>query len=175
MVMVEIEYELTFLAKGIPAQIANAIPKTITDYYLPENNSLHPHLRIRANGNSYEITKKQPVNGIDSSEQTEHTIVLTKGEYTALAKNRKRVVIKDRYNVQINGYMADVDVFKGKLAGLVLIDFEFKTSKQKQAFVAPDICLADVTQEDFIAGGILAGKSYKDISNKLKEFSYEKL
>lgn len=175
MVMVEIEYELTFLAKDIPKQIANAIPKTITDYYLPEENALHPHLRIRANGKKYEITKKQPVNGTDSSEQTEHTIVLNKGEYTALAKNRKMVVTKHRYKVQINGYMADVDVFKGKLTGLVLIDFEFATKEEKEAFVTPEICLADVTQEEFIAGGILAGKSYADISKRLKVYGYKKL
>ena len=173
--MVEIEYELTFLAKYIPEQITNVIPKTITDFYIPEKNAIHPHLRIRAKGNSYEITKKIPINDLDSSEQTEHTIVLTKEEYEDLTKNCRRVVTKDRYHAQIHSFPADVDVFKGELAGLVLIDFEFTTKAQKDAFIAPDICLADVTQEEFIAGGILAGKSYADISHKLNEFKYKKL
>lgn len=41
-------------------------------------------------------------------------------------------------------------------------------------FLAPDIALADVTQEDFIAGGLLAGKTYNDISAELGRFNYTK-
>ena len=72
--MVEIEYELTFLAKSIPNEIKNLKPVEVIDYYIPESGVIHPHLRIRSNKARYEITKKQPINGSDSSEQSEHTI-----------------------------------------------------------------------------------------------------
>ena len=39
----------------------------------------------------------------------------------------------------------------------------------------PDFCLADVTQEKFIAGGMICGKSYEDIEKELKRFNYVKL
>ena len=39
----------------------------------------------------------------------------------------------------------------------------------------PDFCLADVTEEIFIAGGMLGGKKYKDIEIDLKKFNYKKL
>jgi len=43
-------------------------------------------------------------------------------------------------------------VFEGALAGLVLIDVEFTDEATKEAFVAPSFCLANVTQESFVAG-----------------------
>ena len=39
----------------------------------------------------------------------------------------------------------------------------------------PDFCLADVTQEVFIAGGMLCGKCYKDIEDDLARIGYKKL
>lgn len=38
----------------------------------------------------------------------------------------------------------------------------------------PDFCLADVTQEKFTAGGILAGKKYSDIEAELEKYGYKK-
>lgn len=39
----------------------------------------------------------------------------------------------------------------------------------------PEFCLADVTQDAFIAGGMLAGKSFKDIEKDLGKFNYQKI
>lgn len=68
-----------------------------------------------------------------------------------------------------------MDVFTGELSGLVLIDFEFQSEEDKAAFTPPSCCLADVTQEDFIAGGQLAGKTYEDIRSDLARFNYSPL
>jgi hypothetical protein len=57
---------------------------------------------------------------------------------------------------------------------MVLVDFEFDTEEDQAAFAMPEFCLADVTQEDFIAGGILAGKKYQDLEEDLKRFNYHK-
>ena len=66
-------------------------------------------------------------------------------------------------------------MFRGKLAGLVLVDIEFQSVEEKDEFKAPSWCLAEVTQENFLAGGMLCGKSYADIKEKLLQFGYEKL
>ena len=173
--MVEIEYELTYLAKQIPTEINGVKPTRVTDIYLPENSPNHPHMRIRAKGDKYELTKKEPIEGTDSSVQTEHTIALSADEYADLSANRTRSVSKDRYKVTIANRPAEVDVFCNELKGLVLIDFEFKTREEQLAFTMPDVCLVDVTQEAFIAGGILAGKSYADIEPFLAKYNYIKL
>ena len=80
--------------------------------------------------------------------------------------------VKDRYNVVIEGFPAEVDVFQEELEGLVLIDFEFDTVEDQKKFVVPAICLADVTQEEFLAGGILSGKKYADIAQQLERLHY---
>lgn len=114
-----------------------------------------------------------PVKEGDASEQIEQTIPLTKEEFIALSSCSKKRVAKDRYNVAIEGKMAEIDVFTDELKGLVLIDFEFSTENEKSTFKIPDIALADVTQEEFIAGGLLAGKTYNDIAPELEHFNYQ--
>ncbi len=170
-----IEQELTYLAATLPPEINGVTPTRLKDIYIPETANVHPQLRLRKKGQKYEITKKVPLIEGDASAHTELTIPLEENEFVALEGASKKVVEKDRYNVEISGYPAEVDVFVGELSGLVLIDFEFDNEDSKSKFVAPSICLADVTQEKFIAGGLLAGKAYADIEPQLKSFGYSSL
>lgn len=170
----ELELELTYLAKEIPVEIQNVQPTRIVDLYIPDTVE-HAHLRLRQKGEKYEITKKRPVKEGDSSEQIEQTIPLTKEEFEALATCSKKKVVKDRYKVKISNRLAEVDVFQENLTGLVLIDFEFTSSAEKAAFKIPTLALADVTQEEFLAGGFLSGKSYNDLADNLAKFHYQKL
>lgn len=168
-----IELELTFLAKYLP-DLNGCKFKEIIDIYLPKNCT-HPTLRLRKNGEKYEITKKEPIKGNDSSEQLEQTITLNKEEFEDLLKAGGKEVRKIRYYYNHQGKTAEIDVFQDKLKGLVLVDFEFENSKEKSLFKMPDFCLADVTQEKFIAGGMVAGKKYADLEMELKKFDYRKI
>lgn len=170
----EIEYEKTYLLKRLPEGIEVAPYVTIRDTYIPDTVS-HAHLRLRAKNDSYVITKKYPVEGLDSSIQYEHTIELTKEEYDALVTCSTKDAVKRRYFMNIAGRDAEIDVYGEKLAGLVVIDFEFSSEAEKDAFAMPEICLADVTQEEAIAGGYVPGKSYEDIEPVLKNYGYEKV
>lgn len=169
----EIELEHTYLAARLPEEITGATPKRLVDVYIPEISGTHPHLRVRQKGDNYEITKKSPVTEGDSSVMLEQTIPLDSTEFKYLSGASDIRIVKDRYNVTIGGYPAEVDVFLEGLSGLVLIDFEFANLEDKQAFVAPEVCLADVTQEGFIAGGLLAGKVYADIETELARYNYQ--
>ena len=170
----QLERERTFLAKELPQEIKATKPTRIVDIYIPDTPA-HSHFRLRQNGKIYEITKKTSVAAGDASEHIEQTIPLTKDEFVALSGCSAKRVAKDRYRVVINGAPAEVDVFTEDLAGLVLIDFEFDTEDEKDNFIPPSIALADVTQEDFIAGGLLAGKTYDTIAPELARFCYKKL
>jgi len=168
-----IEYERTFLLNELPKEIKYCKnKKEIIDIYIPKENE-HPNLRIRKNGEVYEITKKSPVNGDSASIQKEHTIKITKEEFNSLEKLEGKILRKIRYYLKINGKKCEVDIFLDKLEGLALIDFEFKNKEEKENFRIPDFCLADVTEEEFIAGGKLAGKSFGDIKEDLKKYSYK--
>lgn len=172
--MKELELELTYLAKSFPPQLKKTASKRLTDVYIPQQSTF-PILRLRQKGNSYEITKKIAVTKGDFSKHVEHTIPLSEDEYIALKNSSSRRVEKDRYTIDIAGNLVEIDVFLGDLTGLVLMDFEFKTEQAKNNFVPPDFCLADVTQENFILGGQLAGQSYADIEKDLDRFGYRKL
>lgn len=171
----EIELEVTCLAGSIPAELAGATPKEILDVYIPAGRDIHSKLRLRKKGDKYEITKKVLINADDASAQQEFTIPIVAAEFETLAVASDKRVQKHRYQVVIEGYDAEVDVFQGSLEGLVLIDFEFASLAEKTAFTQPACCLEDVTQEEFIAGGQLAGRSYDDISADLNRFGYTRL
>lgn len=169
----EVELERTFLARELPAELKASKPVEIVDVYVPEGGA-HAHLRLRRRGDDYMITKKAPV-AADPSVQNEQTIALTKAEWETLAAASSRRVEKRRHKVTIAGRPAEIDVFMGKLTGLVLIDFEFEDLAEKATFEMPAVALAEVTDEEFVAGGMLAGKSYADIADELKRFSYQRI
>ncbi|MCA9356843.1 hypothetical protein H6784_03600 [Candidatus Nomurabacteria bacterium] len=169
------EFELTFLAKKLPEGFSKNFPaKEILDIYIPKNVE-HSILRIRKNGDSYEITKKQPVSGTDSSHQTENTIPLSEEEFKDLSELPGKRLRKIRYYYSENETDYEIDVFKDDLEGLVVVDVEFDSNELKAKFTAPDWVLADVTQDKFIAGGMLCGRSYTDIEPELQSRGYRKI
>lgn len=169
-----IELELTYLAKRLPQGLRDCPSKQIVDCYFPVSAE-HPTLRLRRSGDAFEMTKKLMAEGTDSSNMIEHTIDLDAAEYADIAKAGGKRVAKRRYYYRFDGRQAEIDVFEGDLQGLVLVDFEFTNREEQLQFQLPDFCLADVTQEAFIAGGVLAGKSYADIRAQLEKYGYRTL
>lgn len=169
-----IEIELTYLLKYLPIDIKQSHSKRITDIYYPIGAE-HPTLRLRERGNVYEMTKKSPISGKDSSIQEEQTISLSQSEFRSFSVLPGKKLEKTRYFYQFGNYRAEIDIFEGSLRGLVLADFEFKSSEEMKTFSKPDFCLIEVTQDQMIAGGMLAGKSYGDLELKLKSLGYQKI
>ena len=170
----EIELERTFLLKEVPKNLKNCESIEILDIYIPQIVS-HPILRIRKKGDVFEMTKKAPIKGTDSSEQYEKTIPLSKEEFFELSNLSGKRLRKIRYYCPVNKETAEIDIFLDNLEGLVTADFEFDSVEEKANFVMPDFCLADVTQEKGIAGGILAGKKYSEIKPLLDKYKYKRI
>ncbi|MCH8945778.1 MAG: hypothetical protein IIA85_02555 [Nanoarchaeota archaeon] len=169
-----IELERTYLLKYIPEMLKDCESKEVIDIYIPKTSE-HPTLRIRKNGDKYEMTKKEPIEEGDSSRQKEQTIILTEEEFQMLEKLDGKKVHKTRYYYNHWGRIAEVGIFQGPLKGLILVDFEFLTIEEKDSFEMPEFCLVEITQEDFTAGGKICGKSYEDIEENLGRFEYKKL
>ena len=172
--MIEIELEKTYLIKYLPEGFEGLPFVEIKDIYIPKETE-HPTLRIRKNGDKYEITKKQPTQGLDSSEQYENTVPLAKEEYLALENIQGKQSRKFRYYYEYQGLKAEIDVFQDDLIGLITVDFEFKEKKEKDNFAMPEFCLTDITQDKCFAGGMICGKKYSDIENHLNELNYKKI
>lgn len=172
--MQEIEIEKTYLAKYIPEGLEGCKRKELIDLYIPAA-SRHPVLRMRKKGDVFEMTKKSPVQEGDASHQREHTIVLSEDEFAALSQVDAKRISKVRYFFACDGRVAEIDVFREDLAGLVLVDFEFGSTAERDAFAMPDFCLVEVTQDEEIAGGMLCGKTYADIEQYLDRYGYKKI
>ncbi len=168
------EIELTFLLKNFPEGFENALKKEILDIYIPAAAE-HPDLRIRKAGDSFEITRKRPTASGDPSIQLETTIELSKEEFEELEKLPGKRSEKTRYYFEDGGVQYEIAVFSGALAGLVLVDVEFGWEEARDKFQMPSWCLANVTEEKFLAGGWLAGKTYADIEEKLTALGYQKI
>lgn len=168
------EYEITYLAKAIPQGLARWPHAIIEDLYVPASAE-HPKVRIRRNGDTYEVTKKTPVSTSDKGQMLEETISLTAEEYGSMSNADGKLVSKVRYFMPYKDTIAEIDIFQGGLVGLVIVEVEFQSLLEKGAFTMPDFCLADVTQEEGIAGGKLAGKSLMDITPVLAPYTYRPL
>lgn len=169
-----IELEKTYLAKELPKGLEKCEYKEIVDIYLPKESG-HPILRLRKNGDNYEMTKKAPVKEGDASRQIEQTIILDAEEFEALQKVPGKRVSKNRYRYPYKGMIAEIDIFTGDLSGLVIVDVEFENENDKNNFSMPEFCLKDVTQEKFLAGGMLCGKKYEEIRDDLNKLGYTKI
>lgn len=172
--MTEIELEYTYLARKIPANLKDYPSKLIADVFYP-TDARHPILRVRQNGDKYQVTKKMIAEGTDASRMIEETIHLTAEEYKGLTAGHGKRFTKRRYQYPYQGHTAEIDVYQNELKGLVVIDFEFTNRQDQQAFTMPDFCLADITQEEQFAADMLAGKSYADIAPALQTLGYKAL
>ena len=169
------EFELTYLPKKeLMTKLPGCRSVEMLDIYIPVS-AHHPTLRIRKIGDRCMITKKEPVKEGDSSHQFENTIPLTDDEFTDLSQLAGKRVHKTRYYFEDGGYIYEIDVFHDDLAGLVMVDVEFGSVDAKSRFVRPQWCSIDVTQEKFLAGGMLCGKKYEDIAVQLENVGYERI
>lgn len=171
--MIEQELERTFLPSALPSDLTQSRHRTINDLYIPVSEQ-HPIVRLRMADGKYEITKKFTLQE-DSSIRTEETISLSESEYQALVAVNGKRLIKTRYYYSRDGRKFEFGVYEGDLAGLVLIDVEFKSLDEMKSFQPPNFLGRDVTGLKFLRGGELAGKRYADIEQELKRLSYAKL
>ena len=169
-----IEREKTYLVKYLPVNIEKFPHKEIIDIYIPKESE-HAKLRIRKRGNSYVITKKSPVNENDPSIQIEQNIKITEEEFKAFLKISSNIIHKIRFEYPYKTYTAEIDVFLGKLKGLILADVEFRKTKELRTFKIPDFCLIEVTNEPYLAGGVLCHSTFSSINTRLKKYNYKKI
>ena len=171
----EIELERTFLAKYLPEDLESCQSKNMHDSFIPKE-ARHPVLRIRKNGEKFNITRKYPKTEDDMSVMIEETINLSEEEYKSMQQIDGKEHQKIRYQYPTeNAKVCEIDVYQGALKGIVLVDFEFNTIEEKDNFTHPDFCLVEVTGDENIAGGYLCGKSYEDIKEGLQKYNYKKI
>lgn len=135
------EIERKFLTKQVPFAL-ETYPKTeISQCYI----STDPTIRLRQSGQNYILTVK----GSGAMAKEEFELPISQEAYIRLlAKAETPAVEKIRYFIPLeHGLTAEVDVYGGKLSGLMTTEVEFESLAQAQAFVPPEWFGEDVTMD----------------------------
>ncbi len=134
------EVERKFLVSETPI-LNDAKKYNISQGYL----SFDPEIRIRKKNDKYSITKKS--NGTLSREEFEQEI--SKESYQILLSLvQHNLIVKDRFELPIGGSLkAEIDIYKGLLSGLKVVEVEFPTEEEAQRFVPLDWFLEEVTED----------------------------
>lgn len=133
------EIERKYLIHTIPFDLAVFPFRTIEQGYLCTN----PVVRIRKDNDRYELTYKS--SGMMIRE--EHTLPLTAEGYAHLKTKIDGICIeKTRYMIPLHDSLTiELDIFSGKLAGLILAEVEFPDADSAEQFTPPDWFGEDVT------------------------------
>lgn len=80
---------------------------------------------------------------------------LDRPEYDALRPLRGREIRKNRYELEQDGTVFEIDVFLGDLWGLNLASVRFAALADAEAFDPPEFCLLEVTDNTLFEGSNL--------------------
>ncbi len=133
------EIERKYLVKHIPGSLKDYPCRMLEQGYL----NTAPVIRIRKDNDRYELTYKSK--GLMVRE--EYNLPLTEEAYRhLLPKIDGRLISKRRYMVPLGEHLtAELDIFEGDLAPLILAEVEFPDEKSADAFTPPDWFGEDVT------------------------------
>ena len=149
------EIERKFLVSVLPEGYDHHPSHQIEQAYL----STDPVVRIRKEDDQYYLTYKS--RGLLARE--EYNLPLNQASYEHLLTKADGIVLtKQRFLIPLPGtsYTAELDIFSGHYKGLMLVEVEFETEEQANAFVPPEWFGEDVTFSGEYQNSRLASKSY---------------
>jgi CYTH domain-containing protein len=160
-----VERERRFLLASPPNSSVVTVTRVITDRYVKGTR-----LRLRADFADgrceRKLTQKVPALLPGAIQGLITNTYLSPAEYDVLASLPATLLSKTRFSVPPLG----VDVFDGRLQGLVLAEAEFTTDEEAQAFVPPSECVAEVTDDARFTGGRLVQASRQELLGWLAEY-----
>jgi CYTH domain-containing protein len=135
------EIERKFVVERVPGDIARGTSQHIRQGYL----TLEPaEVRLRSlDDATYELAVKS----LGGLRRAEVNLPLTADQFEELWPLVQRSIEKDRGLYEVQGGTAEVDVYHGKLAGLVVVEVEFPSETDAQAFTPPAWFGAEVTED----------------------------
>ena len=164
------EIERKYLIKSMPLDLDKYNKKEIEQAYL--NRS--PVLRIRKSNDDYILTyklKKSELNVKGPIVNEEIEAALTKEAYEHLREKADgNIIVKTRYIIPYRAdkkkYKIELDVFHGKLEGLVFAEVEFESKEDADSFKKPDWFGEDVSSDRRYRNGFLTDQEDLSVFEK---------
>jgi len=120
--------------------VEKPIPQLIVQSYLSRNPECTVRVRIK-NEQGF-LTIKGKSTGISRSE-FEYEIPLIEAQ-TMIETLSEKTLTKQRYNIPFGKHVWEVDVFGGKLEGLIIAEIELQS--ENETFEKPDWVVEDVSE-----------------------------
>lgn len=166
----EIELELAWLIKYLPRDFSKHKHTLIRQGYLEGSDRKIKDIRIREKGKNYTYTVKYFVKSSKETGYTkEVTRKLSKEEFDTFWKKASNKTRKIRHYYPLSdGLIAEVDVYKDNLEGLVVAEVEFPSVLSYKSFVKPDWFGKEVTDSKGIYPPFIAGLNMNQV-NKIND------
>ena len=156
------EIERKWLVDKVPFELKGYECHEIEQAYL----SMSPTVRVRKENEDYYLTYKgsRKMEGNSDLSHSEYNLPLDRESYLHLREKRDGIlIVKKRYLIPLeSGFTAEFDVFDEPYEGLLLVEVEFGSEKEAEAFVAPEWFGEDVTGVDKYKNAFLAAGSFND-------------
>lgn len=138
--MKPMEIERKYLIRRLPENLSQYQCKKIAQGYICTN----PVVRIRKSDDEYYLTYK----GKGLMAREEYNLPLTQEGYEhILPKIDGRLIEKSRYLIPLDGKLtAELDIFEGDLAPLIIVEVEFDSLDAANSFIPPEWFGEDVTE-----------------------------
>ncbi len=138
--MKPMEIERKYLIRRLPENLSQYQCKKIAQGYICTN----PVVRIRKSDDEYYLTYK----GKGLMAREEYNLPLTQEGYEhLLPKIDGRLIEKSRYLIPLDGKLtAELDIFEGDLAPLIIVEVEFDSLDVANSFIPPEWFGEDVTE-----------------------------
>lgn len=138
--MKPMEIERKYLIRRLPENLSQYQCKKIAQGYICTN----PVVRIRKSDDEYYLTYK----GKGLMAREEYNLPLTQEGYEhMLPKIDGRLIEKSRYLIPLDGKLtAELDIFEGDLAPLIIVEVEFDSLDEANSFIPPEWFGEDVTE-----------------------------
>ncbi len=144
------EIERKFLPKECPLNLDKYQCVLIEQAYL----NTDPVVRVRKQDDEYILTYK----GKGMLAREEYNLPLNEKSYLHLLnKADGNVITKRRYKIPLeNNLVAELDIFENSFKGLVILEVEFSSIEDANAFEAPEWFGEDVTNNPIYANSYLS-------------------
>ena len=135
------EIEKKYLVSHIPDNLDEFHCRHIEQGYLSTN----PVVRVRRDNDEYYLTYK----GKGMMVREEYNLPLNEKSYYHLREKADgNIITKTRFLIPLeDGHTAELDIFEGKFAGMLLVEVEFSSIEDANSFVPPKWFGKDVTND----------------------------
>ena len=138
------EIERKFLVRECPPDLKDSPATHILQGYLAITDE-GSEIRLRKRDDLHTLTVKRG-RGLKRSE---FEITITHNQFTSLwPATVDRRVEKERHAIDVDGYLIELDVYKGSLSGLLTAEVEFKSVQESRGFTPPPWLDREITEEE---------------------------